>query len=314
MPKESIPTVAVLIPCLNEALTIGKVVRDFQKALPQAKVYVCDNGSTDGSPDIAKQAKAHLFHETLRGKGYAVRRMFQDIDADIYLLVDGDDTYDPALAPTMVLDILEGHFDLVNAIRSPVEGENAYRYGHRFGNRLLTKAVRTIFGDRVKDMLSGYKAMSRRFVKSFPALSEGFEIETEIVVHALELGLSIGHREGFYKSRPEGSVSKLNSYRDGSRILLRILVLFKQEKPFFLFLIIGSLFVLLSFLAGIPVIMDYLRTQEVPRLPTAVLATGLMLLGFLNFLAGSVLDSVSRSGKEAKRLSFLFYPKIDPGH
>ena len=303
-----IALVAVLIPCLNEAPTIRKVIDDFKKSLPEADIYVYDNGSSDGTMEIASQAGAYVRFELQRGKGHVVRRMFQDVEADLYVLVDGDDTYDAGLARELVNKALEGPFDVVNAVRFSGSNKDAFRYGHQIGNRLMTGTVRLIFGNRVRDMLSGYKVLSRRFVKSFPSLSKGFEVETEMTVHALGLDLAIAHVEGDYRNRPEGSHSKLNSFRDGFRILFQILILFKQEKPFLLFTAIGSCLAILSLILGIPVVLEFIRTHKVLRLPTAVLATGIMLLGFLSVTAGLVLDSVSRSRKEMKRLFFLSHP------
>jgi hypothetical protein len=303
--------VAVLIPCYNEAVTIGRVVAGFRKSLSDAgvsaQIYVYDNNSTDGSRDAALSAGAILRTETLQGKGNVVRRMFRDVDADFYIMVDGDDTYDTAIAPAMLKLAMEGPYDLVNCIRRDTE-QAAYRLGHRFGNDLLTGMVRRIFGDRIQDMLSGYKILSRRFVKSFPALSSGFDTETELTVHALELSLPVAHVEGAYRGRPEGSQSKLSTYRDGVRILWLILVLFKHERPIQLFSLIALVLVMVSLGSGIPVIVHYLQTGLVPRLPTAVLATGVMLLAWLSFITGLILDTVTRGRREARMLAYLRYP------
>lgn len=300
--------VAVLIPCLNEAMTIQKVIDDFRKALPGCEIYVGDNGSVDGSDKIAKLAGAKIIHEARRGKGFVVKRMFRDIDASTYILVDGDDTYDPETACKMVQMVQEGA-DLVNGVRVEDTSSNPYRAGHRFGNQLLTGIVKRLFGDEIEDMLSGYKGMSRRFIKSFPSFSEGFEVETEIVIHALEMGVTIGNVKGRYRSRPEGSFSKLHSLKDGRRILAQILILLKQEKPLLLFSSVSFILAVTSIVLGIPLILFYLKTGLVPRVPTAILSTGLMILAVLSFLVGLILDSISRSRKEVKILSFL---SVDP--
>ena len=300
-------SVAVLVPCYNEAAAIARVVMDFKATLPAAEIYVYDNNSTDGTADIAMAAGAIVRNEPQQGKGAVVRRMFRDIEADFYIMVDGDHTYDASLAPRLLELAINERCDLVNGIRRDIE-EAAYRAGHRLGNVLLTGAVRTIFGDRVQDMLSGYKVFSRRFVKSFPATSIGFGIETELTVHALELQMPVGHIEGDYRGRPDGSASKLNTYRDGVRILWLISVLFKHERPLGFFSLIGSLFVLGSVLLGVPLISEYLHTGLVPRFPTAILATGVMLLGMLSFVTGLVLDTVTRGRREMKVLAYLSYP------
>ena len=302
--------IAVLIPCLNEALTIGKVIDDFHKSLPGCSIFVCDNGSIDQSAEISRLRGATVLHEHRKGKGFVVSRMFRDIDASIYLLVDGDDTYDPEIAGSMVKLVSEG-YDLVNGVRVAEKTREAYRPGHAIGNIVLTDTVQLLFGDAVTDMLSGYKALSRRFVKSFPVFSEGFEIETEIVVHALELGVSIINVKAPYRSRPPGSQSNLHSFRDEQRILIQILILFKQEKPLLLFSLFGLFLTLMSLAGGIPVIQEYFQTGLVPRLPTALLSTGMMILAFLSFFAGLILDTVSRGRKEAKMLAFLSIPSPD---
>jgi glycosyltransferase involved in cell wall biosynthesis len=296
--------VAVLIPCHNEALSIASVVTDFRAALPDAVIYVYDNNSTDDTVAVARAAGAVVRTEPLQGKGHVVRRMFRDIDADFYLLVDGDDTYEAAMAPAMLHLAETGLLDLVNCIRRATEIA-AYRSGHRLGNLVLTAMVRWIFGDRVRDMLSGYKLLSRRFVKSFPALSGGFDIETEITVHALELSMPVAHVEGDYRGRQEGSVSKLNTWRDGVRILWVIIRLFRHERPLPFFLAIGAILAAASLVLGIPVVIEFFRTGLVPRLPTAVLAMGLMLVGFLSLMTGLVLDTVTRGRREVRMLAYL---------
>jgi glycosyltransferase involved in cell wall biosynthesis len=303
------PRVAVLIPCYNEALTIAKVVTDFRAALPDAGIHVYDNNSADGTAAAATAAGAIVRAETMQGKGHVVRRMFRDIEADLYLIVDGDDTYDAGLAPSMVsLATAEG-FDLVNYVRRDVEAAS-YRRGHRFGNQLLTGIVRKIFGDQIKDMLSGYKLLSRRFVKSFPALADGFDTETELTIHALELAMPVAHVTGPYKGRPEGSTSKLNTYRDGMRILWIILVLFKHERPMQLFSAAAAILALIAIALGIPVVIEYLHTGLVRRLPTALLATGLVLIAALSFTTGLILDTVSRGRRENRMLAYLSHAAL----
>jgi glycosyltransferase involved in cell wall biosynthesis len=300
------PKVAVLIPCYNEEVAIGKVVRDFRQALPDATIYVYDNNSRDRTASIAAQAGAVVRLETQQGKGHVVRRMFRDIDADYYIMVDGDDTYEAGHAPDMLCTAMSGPFDLVNYIRRETE-DAAYRGGHRFGNLMLTGVVRRIFGNRVKDMLSGYKIFSRRFVKSFPALSSGFDIETELTVHALELSMPISHVDGPYRGRPDGSESKLHTYRDGYRILKLIMKLIRHERPMFFF---GGLSVLLTVLALVlaePVFAHYLETGFVPRLPTAILSMGLVLLASLSLTTGTILDTVSRGRRAVRMLAYLQY-------
>lgn len=298
--------IAVLIPCFNEAVTISKVVSSFKTEIPESIIYVYDNNSSDDTVIKARQAGAIVRSENIQGKGNVVRRMFRDIEADFYILVDGDDTYDAGIALQMLHLALEGPCDLVNCVRREI-GQEAYRRGHRFGNKMLTGMVRYIFGNRVQDMLSGYKVLSRRFVKSFPALSGGFDIETELTIHALELSMPVAHVEGSYRSRPEGSKSKLNTYRDGLRILRMIIILFKHERPLQFFSWIGLVLMLMSLALGIPVVLQFLQTGFVTRLPTAVLAMGVMLVAFLSFMTGLILDTVTRGRREAKILTYLQY-------
>ncbi len=302
------PRVAVLIPCYNEAAAIGGVVTGFRTALPGAAIHVFDNNSTDDTLAVARAAGAAVATVELQGKGHVVRRMFADVDADIYLLVDGDGTYDATAAPRLVDALTAGSLDMVNAARIQADTD-AYRPGHVTGNRVLTGLVAAIFGRRLTDMLSGYRAFSRRFVKSFPALSEGFEIETELTVHALELRMPVGEIRTAYGARPAGSSSKLRTYRDGMRILRTIVSLVKQERPLAFFSWCGLALLLAGLAWGVPVVLEFLRTGLVPRLPSAVLATGLVGLAFLAFACGLILDSVARGRREARHIAYLAIPK-----
>ncbi|CAG4907287.1 unnamed protein product [Acidocella sp. C78] len=305
------PKIAVLLPCHNEEAAIGAVVRAFRAALPTADIYVFDNNSTDDTAAIARAAGAIVRQESLQGKGYVVRRMFRDIQADLYVMADGDDTYDATLAPAMIALAQRGPYDLVNCVRRETDAA-AYRSGHRFGNHLLTGAVRAIFGDRVEDMLSGYKVLSRRFVKSFPVLATGFDIETELAVHALELALPIAHVEGEYRPRPAGSASKLRTWSDGWRILRLILRLLRHERPLAFFGALGLAAFLAAAVLIAPVIATYLRTGLVPRLPTAVLATGIVLAGALSLTTGVILDTVTRGRRETRLLAYLRHQAPGP--
>ncbi len=301
------PAIAVLIPCLNEAAAITKVVTDFRAAFPEAKVFVYDNGSTDGTAEAARAAGAIVRIEPMRGKGNVVRRMFADIEADVFILVDGDDTYDASDAPKLVSELLRNSLDMVSgARRSTAQG--AYRPGHRLGNRLLSGLVAAFFGDQLSDLLSGYRVLSRRFVKSFPALASGFEIETELSVHALQLRMPVSEIETPYRERPAGSASKLSTYRDGWRILRTILYLVKEEKPLAFFSVMAAALAALSLVFGVPVIVEFMHTGLVPRLPTALLAAAVAILSFLAFACGLILDTVSRGRAEAKRLAYLSLP------
>jgi len=296
--------IAVLVPCYNEAVSVAKVVADFRAALPAATVYVYDNNSTDGTKQAAAAAGAVVHHEPHQGKGRVVRRMFTDIDADIYVLVDGDATYDAPSAPAMIQRLLRERLDMVVAVRVDSE-EAAYRPGHRLGNRLLTGSVAHIFGDTFTDMLSGYRVFTRRFVKSFPVLSGGFEIETELTIHALELELPVGEVRTPYYARPEGSASKLSTWSDGFRILRTILKVYRAERPLALFTAIGLSLGIVSIGLSIPIFVTYVLEGIVPRMPTALLATGLMLLGFLSIACGLILDTVTRGRRELKLLAYL---------
>ncbi|MFZ1416441.1 MAG: glycosyltransferase family 2 protein [Defluviicoccus sp.] len=303
--------VAVLIPCYNEALTIAKVVADFRAALPSATILVYDNNSTDGTADRACAAGAVVRSETLQGKGNVVRRMFADVEADIYVLVDGDDTYEATDAPMLIERLQRQNLDMINGRR--VTGvAAAYRPGHRFGNWFLTSMVSKIFGSRLADMLSGYKVFSRRFVKSFPALASGFEIETELVVHALELRMPIAEVDTEYRERPEGSASKLRTVRDGMRIMRTIIRMIKEERPLEFFFALFSITAVLSLVLGSSVVSEYLQTGLVPRLPTAVLATGMMLLAFILLACGLILDTVTVGRQELKRLHYVMAPPAGP--
>jgi glycosyltransferase involved in cell wall biosynthesis len=301
------PVIAVLVPCFNEATTIPKVIMDFRRVLPKATIFVYDNGSTDETARLAREAGGVVRREPLRGKGNVVRRMFADIEADVYVLVDGDDTYDASMAPTMIERLLEESLDMVNGARVS-EVEAAYRSGHRFGNRVLTGTVALLFGNRLSDLLSGYRVFSRRFVKSFPALSEGFEIETELSIHALQLRMPLSEVATQYKERPEGSSSKLNTFRDGFRILRSILLLLRAERPFAFFLVVAVVLAGTSLALGTPVIFEYLQTGLVPRMPTALLASALMILSSLSLTCGLILETVSRGRVELKRLGYLSVP------
>ena len=303
--------IAVIVPCYNEEAAIAKVVEDFRDALPGAEIYVYDNNSEDRTGEVAAAAGAIVRREPLAGKGNVMRRMFADVEADIYIMVDGDDTYDAAAAPAMVDRLIEEQLDLVNG-RRVTNIKKAYRPGHRFGNLLLTGLVAAIFGKRIDDMLSGYKVMSRRFVKSIPLLSSGFEIETELAVHALELRMPIAEMPVAYKDRPEGSESKLNSVKDGIRILQTILHLVREERPLSFFTTCGVLLVATALGLALPIFLEFFETGLVPRLPTAVLSTGVMLLGFLSFACGLILDTVSRSRREARRMNYLNQPVFQP--
>ena len=300
--------IAVLIPCHNEEKTIATVVRQFQAALPDAEIYVYDNNSRDRTVEEARAAGAIVRSEPLQGKGNVVRRMFGDIDADIYVMADGDGTYHAASAPTMIAKLVDDCLDMVVGSRLSTGSADAFRAWHHFGNRLLTGAVAFIFGNRLQDMLSGYRVFSRRFVKSFPAVSAGFETETEVAVHALSLRMPVAEIEIPYGARPEGSTSKLKTFRDGFRILGMIVLLFKEERPLTFFSVVFALLALLSLALAVPVIVTFMETGLVPRLPTALLATGIMLLAFLSLTSGIVLDNVTRGRREIKRLCYLVLP------
>jgi glycosyltransferase involved in cell wall biosynthesis len=307
--SESAMTVAVLLPCYNEGLVIGTVIDRFRKILPDAKIYVYDNNSRDDSARIACEAGAIVRSEIRQGKGFVVRRMFADIDADIYVMCDADETYDTEAAPRLIQRLIDDGLDMMVGTRMDISG-TAYRPAHRFGNWMLTSLVRTMFGGGFSDMLSGYRVFSRRFVKSFPPMSQGFEIETELTIHALQLGMPVSEEPTRFKDRVEGSESKLQTISDGFRILRTIGMLLKQERPFFLFGLIAVAMMSMSLLFGYPVIAEFMRSGTVPRLPTAILATGTMILGFLSLFTGIILDTVTRGRKEAKLLRFLQIPGV----
>lgn len=297
--------IAVLVPCYNEALTVATVVAQFRAALPDCTVYVYDNRSSDGTGDIARSAGAVVRREERPGKGGVMRRMFAEIDADIYIVTDGDATYDATRAPEMVERLQRDDLDVVTGIRDHENRDAAYRRGHQFGNRAFNWLLGVLFGERPTDMFSGYRVMSRRFVKSFPAEARGFEIETELTVHALDLRVPVAEVRTQYFERPEGSTSKLSTYRDGLRILGTMTRLFRDVRPLPFFGTCALLFLLAGLTLGAEVVVEYLATGLVPRLPTAVLATGLMLLASLSIACGMILDSVARGRREAKRLAYL---------
>lgn len=306
--------VALIVPCYNEEAAIGAVIQRFREELPALGIFVFDNHSTDRTADVARSFGAQVVAVPLRGKGNVVRRMFADVEADVYVMVDGDATYDPTAVSTLVDKLLDEHLDMVVGCRqteAEVAGD-AYRKGHQWGNRMLTRSVTHIFGGQFTDMLSGYRAFSRRYVKSFPALSRGFETETELTVHALELRMPYGEVMTTYGARPEGSFSKLSTYRDGWRILRTIGHLYVSERPLSFFGICGVFLALIAILLSAPVIAEYMREGIVPRLPTAVLSASMMVCGLLSFVCGLILDNVTRGRHETKRLSYLSVPPPKP--
>jgi glycosyltransferase involved in cell wall biosynthesis len=303
--------IAVMIPCYNEQASIGAVVRDFRAALPDAAIHVYDNNSADRTAETARAAGALVRHEPMQGKGHVVCRMFSEVEADVYLLTDGDATYDAASAPALIARLVRDGLDMVCAAREE-RAPDAYRRGHRLGNRVLTAMVGLTFGNRFRDMLTGYRVFSRRFVKSFPALSTGFEIETQLTVHALEMQMRVAEVQTPYYERPTGSTSKLRTFRDGWRILLTIGYLLKEERPLAFF---GAVFAVLatgSIALAWPVVAEFMETGLVPRFPTAILATGMMLLAFLSLASGLILDTVSHGRRELKRLHYLAVPPLPP--
>ena len=299
--------IAVLLPCYNEEAAIGATVEGFRQALPGATIYVYDNNSRDRTREVAAAAGAIVRTETQQGKGCVVRRMFADVEADVYLMADGDLTYDPASAPEMVRLILSEQLDMVVGTRKH-EAVEAYRGGHVLGNRLFTRLLAGLFGRSFTDIFSGYRSFSRRFVKSFPVLSQGFEIETEMSVHALELRMPVGEIETIYLARPEGSHSKLSTFRDGWRILNAILTLYRTERPVLFFGGIAALLVLAAVILAMPLVLTYVETGLVPRFPTAILVTGMIIVAVLAFFAGLILDTVTRGRREMRRLAYLAHP------
>ena len=299
---------AVLIPCYNEEVSVGATVETFRNAIPSATIYVYDNNSVDNTREVAAAAGAVVKQESRQGKGNVVRRMFADVDADIYVLVDGDATYDAQAAPRLIKRLIDEELDFLNAARVS-EGIEAYRRGHRLGNIILSGLVESIFGRQFRDMLSGYKVFSRRFVKSFPAMSRGFEIETELTVHALELRMPCAEELAPYKERAAGSTSKLSTYRDGFRILILIASLVKNEHPFQFFGTVGFGLIILAAMLAVPLVETYIETGLVPRIPTAVLVVGMVIVGLLSWFAGLIMDVVTTARQEAKRLAYLsFFP------
>ncbi|HCB5541522.1 TPA: glycosyltransferase [Salmonella enterica subsp. enterica serovar Miami] len=297
--------IAVIVPCYNEAQAVYKVVSDFRKILPAADIYVFDNNSTDETAAVANEAGALVRHVGYKGKGNVVRRMFADVDADIYVMVDGDDTYEAAAAPKMIEHLLNDNLDMVVGTRVENGDEKTYRPGHRFGNKMLTGTVSKIFKGSFSDMLSGYRVFSRRYAKSFPSHSHGFEIETELTIHALELRMRIGEVQTAYGEKPEGSVSKLSTYRDGIKILRTIIQLYAYERPLFFYTMIALFMATISFILGVPLIDEYLQTGLVPRFPTAIAAASVMVMGMLSLICGVISHLITVSRRETKYLAYL---------
>jgi glycosyltransferase involved in cell wall biosynthesis len=301
------PTIAAIVPCHDEELAIAKVVSDLRAAVPEMTVYVYDNASTDRTVEVARQAGAVIRHEHTKGKGNVVRRAFADVEADIYVLIDGDDTYATADLPRMIEALQEGPYDHVLGVRRESEA-GAYRPGHELGNKGFNWFVSSVFNSPVSDMLSGYRVFSRRFVKSFPALSREFEIETELTIHAMSLRVPQVEVPVGFKDRPAGSESKLRTYHDGFRILSLILGLIRHERPMMFYGIVGIGLALIGILLGIPVVIDFINTGLVPRLPTAVLTVGVVIVAFMSWMIGLILDGVLKSRREISRLNYLTYP------
>jgi len=304
VPQSESPKIAVLLPCYNEEAAIAATVAGFRSALPQATIYVYDNNSTDRTREVAAKAGAVVRSERQQGKGHVVRRMFADVDADVYVMADGDLTYDPKSAPAMVDLLLAEQLDMIVGTRRHEEKE-AYRRGHALGNRVFTGLLSGLFGRSFSDIFSGYRVFSRRFVKSFPVLSSGFEIETEISVHALELRMPVGEVETAYAARPEGSESKLSTWSDGWRILKTIVTLYRIERPVLFYGTIGALLLALALVLSVPLVVTYLHTGLVPRFPTAILVTGMTIVAVLCFFTGLILDTVTRGRREVRRLHYL---------
>jgi glycosyltransferase involved in cell wall biosynthesis len=303
------PRIAAIVPCHNEELAIAKVVHDLRVAVPAMDVYVYDNASTDDTARVAREAGAIVRHESTKGKGNVVRRAFADIDSDIYVLIDGDDTYDTTDLPMMIDTLLEGPYDHVLGVRRET-GDGAYRRGHELGNKGFNWLVSGVFKSEVSDMLSGYRVFSRRFVKSFPALSREFEIETELTVHAMSLRVPQTEKQVGFRDRPAGSESKLRTYHDGFRILSLIIGLIRHERPMLFYGILGAIIAIIGVLIGFPVIIDFLSTGLVPRLPTAILAVGIVITAILTGMIGLVLDGVLKSRREFSRLNYLLHSAV----
>ena len=301
------PRIAIILPCYNEAAAIAQTVADFRAALPSATVYVYDNNSSDTTVEVARAAGAIVRTEKMQGKGNVVRRMFADVEADVYIMADGDATYEAAAAPALVQRLIDENLDMVVGARKS-EVEAAYRRGHKFGNAMLTGMLAWLFGRSFSDILSGYRVFSRRFVKSFPVLSSGFEIETEISVHSLELRMPVAEVVTAYAARPEGSESKLSTYRDGWRILNTIIRLFRYERPLVFFGGIATVFMMMAIILAVPLVITFFEIGLVPRFPTAILATGLVILSALNGMCGLILDTVVRGRLEVRRLAYLGFP------
>jgi glycosyltransferase involved in cell wall biosynthesis len=306
---QQLSTIAVLIPCYNEESTIAKVVRDFHAVLPDAEIFVYDNNSSDATAARARNAGAIVRSEPRQGKGHVMRRMFADVEADIYIMVDGDDTYDALDAPKMVNMLVDRSLDIVAGKRDASQAEGiAYRPGHVLGNRLLTGLTAILFSVKLQDMLTGYRVMSRRFVKSFPFTSTGFAIETELTIHAVRMLVPMAEIPTKYKERPEGSVSKLSTFRDGWRVLLTIAFFARKERPLLFYGTGFVFFAAFSLILGIPLVIDFFQTYRVERLPTAVLSTGMMMIAFLSLVCGIILDTVTRGRWELKRVAYLKFP------
>lgn len=302
--------VALIVPCYNEEATIADVITGFREAMPELQIYIFDNNSTDSTVDVAAKNGANVVQVSLRGKGNVVRRMFSDVESDIYVMVDGDATYDPKSIKAMIDKLIDEKLDMVVGCRETCQeiADAAYRRGHQWGNRLLTQTVVKIFGGQFTDMLSGYRVFTRRYVKSFPALSKGFEIETELTVHALELRMPYGEVKTPYGARPEGSQSKLSTYRDGLRILRTICKLYVAERPFTFFSVAAVLLAFISVALAIPLVIEYFQTGLVPRFPTAILSASMMICALLSFVCGIILGNVTLGRAELKRLAYLAIP------
>ncbi|MDQ1204238.1 glycosyltransferase [Microbacterium sp. SORGH_AS_0862] len=309
MPPSHTPSIAAIVPCYNEELAIGKVVADLREAVPEMAIYVYDNNSSDETARVAREAGAIVRHESTKGKGNVVRRAFADVEADIYVLIDGDDTYATRDLPRMIDALRSGPFDHVLGVRRQ-ETAGAYRPGHELGNKGFNWFVSRVFKSRVEDMLSGYRVFSRRFVKSFPALSREFEIETELTVHAMSLRVPQVEVPVGFKDRPAGSESKLRTYHDGFRILSLIIGLIRHERPFLFYGIVGVLLALVALLIGAPVVAEYFQTGLVPRLPSALLSVGIAILAFLSWTIGLILDGVLKARREFSRLNYLTHAAV----